>query len=177
MAFHHIALGTKDLPATHEFYTRAMGFRLVKVVAGATPGAQGGWARHVFYDTGNGEMIAFWEIHDREIGDQWKSDHSKSLGLPAWVNHFAFEARTLDDLKCCRERWQANGMEVLEVDHGWCTSIYVNDPNGILVEFCCSTRAFTSADTEEAERLLRDPKPELESPARMQVHPPRSAAA
>ncbi|MGZ8763011.1 MAG: VOC family protein, partial [Acidimicrobiia bacterium] len=57
MAFHHVALATRDLPATHAFYTDVMGFTLAKVEAAPTPG--GGWARHAFYDTGAG-MIAFW---------------------------------------------------------------------------------------------------------------------
>src|SRR2546421_509771 len=32
MAFHHVALATRDLEATHRFYTEAMGFELVKAV-------------------------------------------------------------------------------------------------------------------------------------------------
>ena len=35
MAFHHVAIATRDLAATHRFYTEAMGFRLVHVEAGA----------------------------------------------------------------------------------------------------------------------------------------------
>ena len=33
MAFNHVALATRDLPATHRFYTEAMGFTLVHVRA------------------------------------------------------------------------------------------------------------------------------------------------
>ena len=54
MAFHHLAIATRDLKATHEFYTGPMGFELVKVVAGETP--EKGWAKHLFYDTG-GDII------------------------------------------------------------------------------------------------------------------------
>ncbi len=57
MAFHHVAITTRDLAATHAFYTGAMGFELVRVEAAATPESTAdgiGWARHVFYDTGNG---------------------------------------------------------------------------------------------------------------------------
>jgi catechol 2,3-dioxygenase-like lactoylglutathione lyase family enzyme len=49
MSFHHVAVATRNLAATHAFYTQAMGFDLVKVEAAATDG--GGWARHAFYDT------------------------------------------------------------------------------------------------------------------------------
>ena len=66
MPFSHIALATSDIEATHRFYTGPMGFRLAKVVAAPTPGDTG-WARHVFYDCGEGEYIAFWDIHDATI--------------------------------------------------------------------------------------------------------------
>ena len=46
------------------------------------------------------------------------------------------------------------GVDVMEVDHGWCTSIYARDPNGIMVEFCTSTRELTADDRREALRLL-----------------------
>ncbi len=51
MGFHHVALATADLAATHEFYSEAMGFELAKAVVAPTD-APGGWAKHVFYDTG-----------------------------------------------------------------------------------------------------------------------------
>jgi len=170
MAFHHVAYGTKDLAATHDFYTRVMGFELKKVVVGPTPG--GGWAKHVFYDTGRGEMIAFWDLHDPKIGRSFKTDHAQSLGLPVWVNHLAWEAKSLDELAAIRRRWQENGIGVLEVDHEWCTSIYATDPNGIMVEFCCTTRAFTEDAIREAHRLLTDPSPPLEQPKSQKFHPP-----
>ena len=31
MAFHHVAITTRDLAATHAFYTEVMGFELVRV--------------------------------------------------------------------------------------------------------------------------------------------------
>ena len=69
MAFHHVALATRDIDATHRFYTEVMGFTLVKAVVAPTP--NGGWARHVFYDTGDG-MIAFWDLHDSLFQNQGK---------------------------------------------------------------------------------------------------------
>ena len=62
MGFHHLAVATRDAVANDIFYERVMGFRLVKVEPGQTPG--GGWAKHLFYDTGGNGMIAFWELHD-----------------------------------------------------------------------------------------------------------------
>ncbi|HLI72771.1 MAG TPA: VOC family protein, partial [Acidimicrobiales bacterium] len=60
MAFHHVAVATNDLDATHRFYTEVMGFTLVKTVASPTGAPGGAWAKHLFYDTGAGGLIAFW---------------------------------------------------------------------------------------------------------------------
>jgi catechol 2,3-dioxygenase-like lactoylglutathione lyase family enzyme len=161
MGFHHIAIATRELDETHRFYTECTGFELVKVVAAPTPEA--GWARHLFYDTGGNGMFAIWDIHDRTL-ENYDTAISTGLGLPHWVNHIAFHADDLDDLEARKQRWLSNGVDVAEINHGWCTSIYANDPNGIMVEFCTTTAEFTDADRAEALALLHASEPELESP-------------
>jgi catechol 2,3-dioxygenase-like lactoylglutathione lyase family enzyme len=176
MGFHHVALATNDLPATHLFYTEAMGFELVKMVVGPTP--EGGWAKHVFYDTGaagDGGMIAFWEIHSDAIAP-FPTDHNKSIGLPSWVNHFAFDSPTLDDLTARRERWQEHGYAVLHINHGFCQSIYLEDPNGITVEFCCTTRPFTEDEKRFANENIGASSLAWEDPPEATVHEPLSRA-
>jgi catechol 2,3-dioxygenase-like lactoylglutathione lyase family enzyme len=159
MGFHHLALATRDIKATHEFYTAAMGFELVKVAVG--PAGKRGFAKHLFYDTGNGDLIAFWDLHDPDFTEDWSPAIATGLGLPPWTNHVAFSATDRADLDRRRERWLAHGVDVMEVDHGWCSSVYATDPNGILVEFCTTTDpAF--ADRAGAERLLADPAPPLD---------------
>ena len=99
---------------------------------------------------------------------------SRGLGLPAWTNHLAFGADSLDELAARRQRWLDHGVDVAEIDHGWCTSIYAMDPNDIMVEFCCTTAATTDADRRTAETLLTAARPELETPPEPVFH---SAAA
>ena len=156
MGFHHLALVTRDTTATHDFYTEAMGFHLAKVEVGATP--EGGWAKHFFYETGGQGMIAFWELHDDTIPEP-KAAIAQDLGLPAWSNHIAFTAHDRADLDRHRKRWVALGHDVLEVDHAGCVAIYTLDPNGIMVEFCLTTRAFTAEEVDLAAQLLKDPAP------------------
>lgn len=177
MGFNHVALATRDIAATHRFYTELMGFRLAKVIAAPTD--TGGWARHVFYDTGpagDGGMLAFWDLHDDSIGDDFPTDLNRSLGLPAWVNHLAFDSPTLDDLEDRKRHWREHGVTVAQVDHGFCVSIYATDPNGIMVEFCCTTRALDAADAAEAERLLAEPAPPLSDPPGVTVFRPLERA-
>jgi catechol 2,3-dioxygenase-like lactoylglutathione lyase family enzyme len=167
MGFHHVAVATRDLAATHGFYSGPMGFTLVKVVAGKT---EAGWSKHLFYDTQGNGLIAFWDLHDAGVPEQFDTAISTGLGLPIWTNHIAFDASDLSDLEARKKRLLDHGVDVMEVDHGWCTSIYARDPNGIMVEFCTTTQAFTAADREEALRLLGNPNPPLESPPRPVLH-------
>lgn len=174
MGYHHTAFATKDVEATHQFYTEAMGFSLAKVVAAPTP--EGGWAKHLFYETGRDEYVAFWDLHAARVRDGWTPAISTGMGLPGWVNHLAFRATDLDDLEARKQRWLDHGHLVMRVDHGFCVSIYTNDPNGILVEFCATTVPLTEADREEAERLLRDPNPPLEGLPPAEVFEPKQSA-
>ena len=75
-----------------------------------------------------------------------------------------------------RHRWLDHGEKVVEIDHGWCTSIYINDPNGIMVEFCTTTVDFTDADRAEAAALLVAEKPELEDTPDVIFHEPEHRA-
>jgi len=176
MGFHHVAVATRSLDATHAFYTDVMGFDLVKVEAAATDG--GGWARHLFYDAHGNGLIAFWDIHDDEnVPADFETSLSKGLGLPAWTNHLAFDAGDLAGIEMQTRRALDHGHDVVEIDHGWCTSIYLMDPNDILVEFCATTRAFTDADREEAQRLLTADKPPLKDVPDIVIHEAKKSAA
>lgn len=174
MSFHHVALVTAHLATTHRFYTEAMGFTLAKVVVNPTP--EGGWAKHVFYDTADAfdqgpGMIAFWELH----GDypEVRGGLSGSVGLPDWVNHLAFTAVDESHLETALKRWLDCGHEALEIDHGFCRSIYTNDPNGTLVEWCLDTRDLDEDDRRAAQRALFDPDPDHDDlPTGLRVHRP-----
>lgn len=167
MAFHHVALATRDLAATHRFYTAAMGFELVKVVVGPTEN-EGGWARHVFYDTGGDGLLAFWELNDDALRD-FDPAISTGAGLPAWVNHLAFDA-TLDELAAKRDRWLDLELDVMEMDHGFCRSVYATDPNGILVEWCADTVPLGEDDRRRAAELLTHPSPPFDPEPEMIFH-------
>jgi catechol 2,3-dioxygenase-like lactoylglutathione lyase family enzyme len=176
MGIHHIALATRDMEATHAFYTEAMGFELAKAIAAPTE-TPDGWAKHVFYRTGGDDgLIAFWDLHDDSLPD-FDPALSASQGLPVWVNHLAFHARDEEHLAACRDRWLDADIDVAEIDHGWCRSIYATDPNGTLVEWCCDTTELGAGDAAEAADLLADPRPELGTPPVPVIHLARDRQA
>ena len=113
MAFHHVALATRDTAATYHFYTELMGFELVKVVVAPTPGEHGGWAKHFFYEIEDDRFIAFWELHGEPFEKPFETGLSKAVGLPEWVNHISFYSPTMDHLHEKRSMWLGAGYDVM----------------------------------------------------------------
>ena len=148
---HHVAYACKDVVETTRFYEEIMGFPLVLTEVSERP--DGGFLRHVFFDTGDGSCIAFFDLHGVGESDDWRSDHSASLGLPVWVNHIAFGATQEKQDEVKARLATAGEKPLMELDHHWCQSLYLVDPNGIMVEFCRDTPGFTP-DRDEAHRLL-----------------------
>ena len=170
MGFHHVALASKNLAATHQFYTEVMGFDLVKTVIAPVPGSADGWSRHVFYDTGSAGMIAFWDLHDAQWANGIPTNINEMAGLPGWVNHFAYNAPTKQFLDDRRAVWCAHGHTVAEVDHEFCISIYTSDPDGNTVEFCHDVRAFTEQEKVDAAQLLVAEKPAPDKDPKITIH-------
>lgn len=168
MAYHHLAIATRDMQATHVFYSEAMGFDLVKVEIAKTPAD--GWAKHFFYETGGGELMAFWELHDDSLPQNFETGLAKAAGLPEWVNHVAFGATDLAEIEKCKQRWLDGGYSVLEIDHDWCYSVYTQDPGGTLVEFCTTTRDFNAEDAAIARRALTEDDLDFAPEPNVQIH-------
>ncbi len=166
MAFHHVAIAVKDAERAHNFYTKAMGFEIVKVVKRQTP--EGGWTKHIFYKTNadDGELFAIWDLRGLrgEVleDEDWHGGMSTGVGLPYWINHVAFDCKDIGGLKHAMQRWLDHGYHVTEVKHEFIHSIYTRDPDGTLVEFTYNTQPLNQADIDEAIELLADNTPATE---------------
>ena len=137
MAFHHVAYACRDTEETRRFYEDLMGFRLVHTEVAEAP--TGGSMRHLFFDTGDGSALAFFHVENMGESPDYKTDISTGNGLPVWVNHVAFDATT-EMQEGLRGRMDEAGIKpLMDIDHGWCHSLYYVDPNGIMVEFCRNT--------------------------------------
>ena len=144
--FSHIGLSTRDLDRTRDFYENVLGFKAVRCDIIAVK--EGGQIRHVFFDTGRNQLIAFMEAQDVPgIPADYDAGINRGLGVPNVFYHFAFEAGTVAALDDKRRELIAKGVEVTEVvDHDWAKSIYFKDPNGIQLEFCSYTRNLGADD-------------------------------
>lgn len=144
--FSHVGLSTLDMDATLEFYENVLGFPAVRCDIHEV--AEGGAIRHVFFDAGGGQMIAFMEARGVDgIPSDYDAGINRGLGVPSGFYHFAFEAGSPEGLRSKRSELIARGVRVTDVvDHEWCQSIYFRDPNGIELEYCCVTRELGEDD-------------------------------
>ena len=157
--FHHVAYACRDAEVTRHFYEDLMGFPLVhtEMAALTAPDGSSGYMRHLFFDAGAGESIAFFDVHGVGERPDWKSDLSEANGLPVWVNHCAFWADA-DQQERTKERMRADGVSpLMEIDHGWCHSVYFIDPNGIMVELCRDTPGLPVDPSSAREMLTQVP--------------------
>jgi catechol 2,3-dioxygenase-like lactoylglutathione lyase family enzyme len=150
--FSHIGLSTRDLDRTRDFYEHVLGFRPVR--CDVLKIKEGGQIRHIFFDTGRDQLIAFMEARDVPgVPADYDAGINRGLGVPSAFYHFAFEAGSEAALEEKRHELLARGVDVTDVvDHDWAKSIYFKDPNGIQLEFCCFTRNLNSDDARMQPR-------------------------
>jgi catechol 2,3-dioxygenase-like lactoylglutathione lyase family enzyme len=142
----HISLGTLDMDATRAFYEGVLGFEAVR--CDIIKVKEGGQIRHVFFATGDGQLLAFMEPRGVPgVPVEFDASLNRPLGMPEGVYHFAFEAGTQAELEAKRDELIRKGVKVTPVvDHDWAKSIYFKDPNGLMLEYSYVTRDFTADD-------------------------------
>src|SRR5207247_204187 len=151
--FSHIGLSTLDLDKTREFYENVLGFKPVR--CDIIKVKEGGQIRHIFFDTGRDQLLAFMEARGVPgIPAAYDAGINRGLGVPSVFYHFAFEAGSEAALDEKRDELLAKGVDVTEVvDHDWAKSIYFKDPNGIQLEYCCFTRTLNANDARMQDRF------------------------
>ena len=145
-AYSHIGLSTLDLDRTRAFYEDVLGFTAVR--CDILEFEEGGRIRHIFFDAGGGQLIAFMEPHGIPgIPVEYDAGINRGLGVPDAFYHFAFEMESLEALEAKRAQLIAKGVRVTPiVDHEWVKSIYFKDPNGLMLEYAWQSRALGPDD-------------------------------
>jgi len=151
--FSHVGLSTLNLDKTREFWENVLGFKPVR--CDIIKIKEGGQIRHIFFDTGRDQLVAFMEARGVPgVPVEYDAGINRGLGVPAAFYHFAFEAGTEAGLEQKRQELTAKGVKVTEiVDHDWAKSIYFSDPNGMSLEYCCLTRNFNENDARMQDRF------------------------
>jgi catechol 2,3-dioxygenase-like lactoylglutathione lyase family enzyme len=132
---YHFAYPCTDAEETRAFYEDLLGMPLVHVMTEdrvPSTGEETPYA-HLFFRMANNSYLAFFDLGKNERP-------LPSPNTPAWVQHFAMEVDTVDEVLAYKQRLQAAGVDVIGlVDHVFIQSIYFFDPNGLRLEINART--------------------------------------
>ena len=143
---HHTAYVSKDLEATRHFYEDILGFPLVATWCEQEElfGKERTYC-HCFFGLADGSALAFFQFasdsDQQEFGPELAASPFRHVALNV-------DGETQAELE---RRIKEAGLEATYVlEHGYCRSVYVVDPDGMIVEF---TRDAEHADQINAIRL------------------------
>lgn len=150
---HHHAFVTTDQEATRQFYEDVVGLPLVATWT-EVEHLMGGEEQefcHTFYGLGDGGCLAFFQFANPQFSEQFAPPPPPSL-----FRHVAMLVTT-EQQDAIRARAEHAGIEVLMfADHGYCKSLYLNDPNGLLLEFTADHPDVEEIDAIRSENAHRD---------------------
>ncbi|HJQ85774.1 MAG TPA: VOC family protein [Candidatus Binatia bacterium] len=151
--FSHVGLSTLDLDRTRAFYEGVLGFRAVRCDTMTVE--EGGQIRHVFFDAGDGQLLAFMEPRGVPgVPTEYDAGINRGLGVPEAFYHFAFDLPSVEALEAKRAELIGKGVRVTPVvDHEWMKSIYFKDPNNLMLEYACWTRELNDDDARMQVRF------------------------
>jgi len=149
---HHVAYKCKDAEATRHFYEDILGLPLCHVIKLDHIPSTGEHFPyvHLFFELHDGSCLAFFDIGDKQAT-------VLDAQTPKWLQHFAMQVDSMDELLAYRQRLLDAGIDVIgPTDHGFVKSIYFWDPNNLKMEL---TTPIHGADIlarhkSEARRLL-----------------------
>jgi catechol 2,3-dioxygenase-like lactoylglutathione lyase family enzyme len=145
---HHTAYVTRDMEATRKFYEEVIGLPLVATWSESDElfGKMRTYC-HCFFGLGDGGALAFFQFADpgdqQEFGPQMPHSPFHHIAL-------AVDAQTQ---KAIEERIKLAGYtepQTYVLEHGYCRSVYVVDPNGMILEF-----AVDAPDVDEINATRR----------------------
>jgi catechol 2,3-dioxygenase-like lactoylglutathione lyase family enzyme len=153
---HHNAYVTWDQEATRAFYEDIIGLPLIATWKEADElfGAVRTYC-HTFYGLGDGGALAFFQFADPEdqklFGPLMPHSPFQHIALKVSADVQEAIARRLKDAG-----WKPG--ETYTLEHGYCTSLYTSDPNGLLLEFTVDAPGIGESDAERRRTAHDDLK-------------------
>lgn len=128
LRLHHHAVVVADQEATRHFYEDIIGLPLVATWCEVenVRGKERTYC-HTFFALADGSALAFFQFADP--GDQAEL----MSNVPTSLNHVAV-AVTADEQAAVIDRLNEAGVAHRTIDHGYCVSLYVSDPDGAALE-------------------------------------------
>ena len=148
LRLHHTAFVTRDQEATRAFYEDVLGFPLVACWSEEDElfGANRVYC-HTFFGLEDGSALAFFQFANKADQDLFDPPVS-----PSPFRHIALKVSPEGQGELHRRLkaadWKPKATFVLQ--HGYCTSLYTEDPNGMLLEF--------TVDAPDADKIAEDRK-------------------
>jgi glyoxylase I family protein len=143
---HHTAYTTKDMEKTRTFYQEVIGLPLVATWSESDK--LFGKVRtycHCFFGLGDGGALAFFQFADRE------DERKFSPPIPETpFHHIALKVDQATQ-EAIEKRIEAAGYkdpDTFVLEHGYCRSVYIKDPNGLILEF--------TLDAPNADQIAHD---------------------
>ena len=130
---HHTAYVTRDLEATRRFYEELIGLPLVATWCEVDElfGAERVYC-HLFFALGDGGALAFFKFANSQDEELFGPK------MPATPFHHIALNVDKETQQGIESRLAAAGYkepQTFVLEHGYCRSVYVTDPNGLILEF------------------------------------------
>jgi glyoxylase I family protein len=131
---HHHAFVVRDHETNRRFFEDLLGIPLVATWCEKSFSAELNKEIefcHTFFAMQDGSALAFFQFADPEMYELTQAERPPRIGR---YDHIAFKAEPeiYDELK---RRLARAGEAYRETNHGYCKSIYVSSPDGLVVEF------------------------------------------
>lgn len=136
---HHHAYVSRDLEATRRFYEEVVGLPLSATWCESEFGND---YCHAFFELEDGSALAFFQFEKAEVTEEHASRASTSP-----FDHLALAATEAVQAAVAARAKEA-GIEPVVIDHGYCRSLYLRDPDGLVVELAVDDPAAVAAAPE-----------------------------
>jgi glyoxylase I family protein len=150
LRLHHNAFVVADQERTRAFYEDVLGLPLRATWIEISENLKGECYCHSFYGLADGSALAFFTFANPEIQQRVYGG-----GEPKNLYHHIALAVNKETQDRIRSRCQAASVKTRDVDHGYCKSLYLTDPDGLIVEFTLDAPDIAAIDAYQA-RVARE---------------------